>query len=190
MDAFVGSGTSVLTAAKLNRKAIGIDSNLSAILTTRGRLRRSQFDCSLHSTCQNFDYPSPSALSGSFVFTRPISPSDRFRNNAPPPPPPSKRLKCSFHINNGMLILSKIEAPLLKSQFPDTTDKRAWIQSVVIDFYTTEGPFCAPHLDQPRQTERIKGEYPIPIDALNARIRITDLLCNVFETTLSLRSKK
>ncbi|MEC7988067.1 MAG: site-specific DNA-methyltransferase [Myxococcota bacterium] len=186
MDAFSGSGTCVTVASKLHRRAIGIDSNLEAILTTRGRLRRSNIACSIHTTCQTFDHSSPNSFRSIAPLNRPINPSDRYRYPDIKPTPRKKDdIHCQFDIKRRTLFFKGINSPKLQQQFPKNRDPKRLVQSITLDFSGVAGIFMNPILDQPRQTQTITGTYPIPEHAKTVRIRVIDLLCNVFECMLA-----
>ena len=186
LDPFVGSGSSMIAASNKGRSSIGIDSNLGAIITTRGRLYRNKISTSIHTTCQNFEHSSPNTLKGTFSFNRPISSGDLYRNpNIKPTPSRKSSLSCKVSIEDNLLSLKEISSKELEKRFPNTKDRKAWIQSVTIDFQSHSGFFENPLLDQPRQTDLIKGYYLIPEDTQIIRIRISDLLSNIFEIKIS-----
>ena len=118
-------------------------------------------------------------------FNRPVLDRDLHRSSKTIDAPQRVQVfTCRLEIIAGFLCVSNIESSTLEKQFPQTKDRRSWIQAISIDFRCNRDFFQSPLLDQPRQTELIRGKYPIPPDCTIIRIRIVDLLSNVFEAEL------
>lgn len=66
----------------------------------------------------------------------------------------------------------------------NVTEWREMVESVMIDFYYDGAVFEPQIVDVPGKNELVKGEYEIPTDASEIRVKITDLLSESLEVTV------
>jgi hypothetical protein len=66
----------------------------------------------------------------------------------------------------------------------NVTDWREMVESVMIDFNYDGVVFEPQTVDVPEKNELVKGEYKIPTDASEIRVKITDLLSESLEVTV------
>lgn len=73
----------------------------------------------------------------------------------------------------------------LSQQKEDVTEWREMVESIMID-WNYDGAVMEPTvIDIPEKNEFVKGEYEIPDDATNIKIKITDLLSESYEEVIS-----
>lgn len=66
----------------------------------------------------------------------------------------------------------------------DVEEWRELVDSVMIDFNYDGAVFTPTVVDVPEHDEMVEGEYEIPEDAGNIKIKITDLLSEAFEKVI------
>ena len=106
LDPFLGSGTSVISASRLNRRFIGIDSNANAIHCTRKRLLQDKYvNFSIHSGFSETFSPNPHSSIAS-------------------------RAVLHFSLENKLLSIDRID--LSNSLLDQATDWQSQIQQILL----------------------------------------------------------
>lgn len=96
--------------------------------------------------------------------------------------------EADIKIENGKVIIKQFYPMNLLQKLSlmkeNVEDWKELVESFKIDFNYDRVVFEPTIVDVPEKNEFVKGEYPIPEDAGNIRIKITDLLSESFELTI------
>ena len=172
LDCFMGSGTTLAAAMKQGRRFIGADINPGAIHTSVKRY--------LH-----INKTIAASLDNDSVHTglEVLYTSDA--------KPVKNRTEADISIKKNMLIINNFYPQKLmeKLNTKKLTEKKEWrklVDSIMIDFnYDYDRKILRPtEIDIPLKKKQVKGIYEIPDNAGTIRIKIIDLLSEVWEMTI------
>ncbi len=96
--------------------------------------------------------------------------------------------EASIALDGGRLVISDFHPASLLAKMSHEATRGAWrelVDSVLIDFHY-DGVVLRPTLsDVPERGELVAGTYEVPPDATRIRIKITDIVSDVFETNIA-----
>jgi site-specific DNA-methyltransferase (adenine-specific)/adenine-specific DNA-methyltransferase len=96
--------------------------------------------------------------------------------------------EASITLDGGRLVISAFHPASLLSKLSQNAAPGAWrelVDSVLIDFHY-DGAVLRPTLsDVPERGELVAGSYEVPPDATRIRVKITDIVSDVFETSVA-----
>lgn len=179
-DCFMGSGTTQVAAMRTGRKFIGADINLGAVQTVTRRLINVAGEVN-GAVCDATCYTGFSV----HHVNREIKIDG---GNAA-----FKKSEANVEIGKSMLTITNFHPVNLLQKLSvlqsDVGEWRELVDSVMIDFNYNGNVFSPSVVDVPGDDHVVSGEYLIPANAGNIKIRITDLLSETFEEVIDLSNR-
>lgn len=186
-DAFMGSGTTLAVAAKLGRRALGADVNLGAVHATTQRLLSIAERAAAGETpsiknglpAGGYEGEPPRLFYGG-VDVYSVNARQRARRDAE---------QLGVALRNNQLVIERFLPPRLLEKLSNGVGSaepwRELVDSVLIDF-DYDGAILRPAVrDIPPRDTLVRGTYDVPRGSGVIRVKVTDLLSDVYETSVA-----